>query len=283
MNKIWNIAAASALVGFIGYLSIPNARGADERKDRQEQRQANLPLTLPQGFKQKDTSENKAIASELATVTDDALSENHFDNFLNNLVDEDRTRLKPEKRRDMTDLNGKIKVIHQFWKDKYGHDFNIKKRDELGTGVMVVMGEVADPARAVMNWPVDPRTGQAMQKSKEAIAASSHEAGKNFGGRVNLDKGRNVALVRDPESHGLPAVTASLIHEMPAQWRFDIPNDRTGDQIYNDLLNQLNSIATHSAEWPSDEKDAYAMTTHHVLLALYGVDANMRAPGDRQR
>jgi len=183
----------------------------------------------------------------------------------------------------MADLNGKIKVIHQFWKDKYKHDFNIKKRDELGTGVMAVMGEVVDPARAVMSWPVDPRTGQPMQKSKEAIAASSHEAGKNFGGRVNLEKGRNVALVRFPESHGLPAITASMIHEMPAQWRFDIPNDRTGDQIYNDLLNQLNFIATHSNEWPSDEKDAYAMTTHRVLLALYGVDAQMKAPGDRRR
>jgi len=98
MNKIWNIAAASALVGVVGYVSIPAARGADERKERQEQREVNRPLMLPQGFQQKDTSENKAIASELATVTDGALSENHFDNFINNLVDEDRTRFRPEKK-----------------------------------------------------------------------------------------------------------------------------------------------------------------------------------------
>jgi len=237
---------------------------------------------LPQGFQQKDTSENKAIASTLANLTDDAVSENHFDDIVKDLVPQDQDRLRPEKKRDVTDLNGKIKVIHQFWKDKYGHDFNIKKNDELGTGVMVVTGEVADPAQAVMHWPVDPKTGQPMKKSEQAIAASSHEAGKNFGGRVKLDKGRNVALVRFPESHGLPPITASVIHELPAAWKFDIPNDRTGDQIYNDLLNQLNFIATHSAEWPSDEKQAYAMTTHRVLLALYGVDANMHAPGDRR-
>jgi hypothetical protein len=63
---------------------------------------------------------------------------------------------------------------------------------------------------------------------------------------------------------------------LPAQWRFDIPKDRTGQQIHNDLLNQLNFIATHSEDWPSDVNDSYRMVAHRVLLSLYGVDANMR-------
>ena len=94
---------------------------------------------------------------------------------------------------------------------------------------------------------------------------------------MNLDKGRDVAIARFAASHDLPELTLSMVHELPAQWRFDIPKDRNGDQIHNDLLNQLNFIATHSENWPSDINEGYRMVAHRVLMALYGVDANMKA------
>jgi hypothetical protein len=285
MKRLSHMMAAGAIFGSMACWAVPQALAADNPpSQRTEDRAQQAPLTLPPGFQQKDLNEGRDIQSELATVTNDALTKDHFDNFLNNLVDQDRNRLKNDKKPDVADLNGKINVIQKFWHDKYGHDFDIKGSKDIYSGVVaIVTGEVTDSAQAVMNWPMDPKTGQPMKKSEDAVAASAHETGKVFGGEVKLDKGRNVAAVRFAASHGLPSVTASMIHELPDQWRFDIPNSRTGDQIYNDLLNHLNFIAIHSSHWPSDEADAYRMVTHRVLLALYGVDAKMQSGGDRVR
>ena len=287
MKRAICIAAGSVLVGSLSWTGM-RAMAADEHRDRNEQRErteqreANRPLAFPPGFEQKDTKDNKAAASEIATLTDDALTPNHFDNFINNFVNKDRYRLRDDKNRDVADLNGKINVIRKFWHDKYGHDFDISKSDLVYGPVEMIRGEVRDPTQAVMNWPLNPRNGQPDRKSEQAIAAAEHENGKLLGGREKLDKGRNVAVVRFEMSHGLPAVTASMVHEMPAQWRFDIPGERNGQQIYNDLLNQLNFVATHSHEWPNDEKEAYQMVAHRVLAAAYGVDASMQAPADRR-
>ena len=81
----------------------------------------------------------------------------------------------------------------------------------------------------------------------------------------------SIALVQYPMSHGLPAVTVSMIHQLPDNWRIDVPDDRTGDQIYNDLLTHLTWLGDHKDQWPGDVNDGYRMFSHHVVSALYGV------------
>ena len=269
------VFALCAIVAFAGLVSLVATTTADDRaaSDRGAGANASVPLALPPGFTEKKFTDS-GIRSELATVTQDAVTVDKYGSFINDLVDEDRTRLQGEKKRDVADLNGKINVIRKFWKDKYGKDFDPDKG--AFSGVAIVTGEVSDVAQAVPNWPLDARTGRPIAQPGEAVTARAAEAGKTGGGRVNLDKGRDVAVARIGASHGLPEVTLSMVHELPAQWRFDIPKERTGDQIHNDLLNQLNFIATHSENWPSDVNDGYRMVAHRVLMALYGVDANMK-------
>jgi hypothetical protein len=275
MRKL--VCTVAAIVLSAGLVSLVSRAMADDgnASDRSQASNASVPLALPSGFSEKKFNDS-GIRSEFATVTQDALTTDHYSSFINDLVDEDRTRLQDDKKRDVADINGTINVIRKFWKDKYGKDFSIDRSAFTPEAVAIVTGEVSDVAQAVQNWPLDARTGRPMQPSGEAVTARAAEAGKTGGGRVNLDKGRDVAIARFAASHNLPEITVSMVHELPAQWRFDIPKDRTGQQIHNDLLNQLNFIATHSEDWPSDVNDSYRMVAHRVLLSLYGVDANMR-------
>jgi len=61
---------------------------------------------------------------------------------------------------------------------------------------------------------------------------------------------------------------------LPMFYRVDIPNDRTGEQIYNDTLTQLTYIGDHSNEWPADVNDGYRMLAQHAVAAVYGVELN---------
>ena len=80
---------------------------------------------------------------------------------------------------------------------------------------------------------------------------------KNEVDSAKLDKGRNVALIRLPGTGDLPAITASMIHELPMFYRVDVPNSRTGEQIYIDVLNHLTYLGDHLDQWPANETDAY--------------------------
>jgi len=239
------------------------------------------PLALPAGFTVKSDAKDAGVRKELATTANNALTLNHFDNFLANLVDEDRKRMGDIKDKKLTDLDGKINVLRTFWKDKYGKDFDVGADPALaGPFASVVMGEVSDSAQALASWPVDAMTGKGRQAGEAVPAGSREEVDKPFGGAKNLEKGRNIALVRIPASHGLPAVNASMIHEAIDNWRFDIPNNRTGQQIHDDLLAELTAMSEHYKDWPNDINEAYRMATHHVVAAVYGVKAKP-AGGDR--
>jgi len=264
-----------ALLG-MGLISALYVRAADApdkaAKPDAKEAKAVEPLAWPAGFTMKDAKDT-GVRNELATLANNALTMNHFDNFIGNLVDEDRKRIGDYKDKKFTDLDGKINVIRKFWNDKYGKDFDVTAEKSLsGPFAAVIMGEVSDTRQAVANWPVDPKTGKPVEKSGEAIEAGAREANKPFGGEKNLDKGRDVALVRIMESHGLPGVTASMIHEGIDNWRFDIPNTRTGQQIHDALLMQLSHVADHSKDWPADANEGYRMVTHRVLCAIYGVN-----------
>ncbi|HET6250975.1 MAG TPA: hypothetical protein VFE47_25020 [Tepidisphaeraceae bacterium] len=284
MRKFTSIASAAILAAATSVCVPSIARAADPATPAAKtsaKTTANadpvkvMPLAFPAGFEAKQMNKAENVQEAMASATQNALTSGDFGDFIGDLVDQDRTRIGKYKSssKDQGELQGKINVIAKEWKAKYGHDFDIKKEKGLfQTPVVYIMtGEVSDSAQAAANWPLDPATGAAPRKSTEAVTAAAHEAGKLFGGKTDLDKGRNVALVRVDPSHGLPALTLSVIHELPNSWRFDIPNTRSGEQIYDDLVNQLDDVAKTSAQWPKTEADAYQLVAHRVLMAMYGV------------
>jgi len=134
----------------------------------------------------------------------------------------------------------------------------------------------------MLNWPVPAYSGEAMKASEtqkpgnEAERKADEKAAKS----EKLEKGRDVALVRMPAIDNLPDMTLSMIHQFPDAWKFDIPNDRSGEQIYNDLLTQLTWLGDHSANWPTSTDDAYRTFAHHVIAALYGVQPTAMNAGN---
>ena len=75
---------------------------------------------------------------------------------------------------------------------------------------------------------------------------------------------------RKEPDQSLAPITVSLVHELPDQWRIDLPNNVSGQMLHDHLLTALTDIGEHSDKWPANEQDAYRCYTHRVLMAAYG-------------
>jgi len=280
----WTLVALTALAfGGVTYFAGTTSL-ADDQTNAPAKADLNTsaaPANLPDGFTAKKLNEDKDIRGELANATGDAVTKDHFDNLIGNLNDQDRNRMKDEKNRDVTALNTKIDEFNKAWKDKYGHSFSDHKDKKAFDDVAIITGEVSNPDVAINNWPVDVLTGRVATTGKEARTASEQENKKAFGGDVNLDKGRNVALVTLPAEQNLPALNLSMLHELPDQWRFDIPNNITAQQIYDNWLSQISDLVDHKDQWPANEQDAYRLVSHRAVMALYNVPVSGTAEGAR--
>ena len=239
------------------------------------------PPALPAGIQAKDLNEAGDVRNAFEAVTEAAFDTDAFDDIVNRLVDADRDRIGKSDV-DAKALQARIETLQKQWKAKYGKEFDLNEEVVFGTGgfVAIAQGEIADPAQLVGKWPVAPLAGEARQAAgrQTIIGAAADtaqqvsDAGKVAGGDANLDKGRNVAVARIPAGHGMPEVTASLIHELPDIWRFDIPDTVDGRKLHDNLAKHLNALGDGS-NWPADVNDAYRMVAHHVLLAIYDADA----------
>jgi hypothetical protein len=121
---------------------------------------------------------------------------------------------------------------------------------------------------------VGDKTVSGQIKSDDAAPAGSKVVDKDTKTQGNIEEGRDFAVLQVPASHGLPAVNVSMIRELTG-WKIDIPNNRSVQNVYDDLLKHLTMIGDNQASWPADKDDAKAMIAHHVLMGLYGVDAEM--------
>jgi hypothetical protein len=232
---------------------------------------------FPAGITPKQMDEKNSIQNAFESVTESAFSKNGFDDVLDNLADQDRTRLQHEKQgasHESTDaLAQKMGQLKEAWKTRYNKDFDIKNENAYDGFLSFQTGEIADPSQLVGKWPAQ-AANIANQTSTggEASAQDVNDAkSHNFGGDVNLEKGRDVALVRVPGSNGAPELTASMIHEAGG-WKFDIPNTITRQQLHQTLLNNLSHLYDHQNQWPSDTKQACQEATQYVVASLYNID-----------
>ena len=133
---------------------------------------------------------------------------------------------------------------------------------------MVREAEITNPAEFAKHWPATPvMTSDGMK----TVASNSPETVKF------LDQGRNVAVVNFPAGHNLPGITVSMIHEAVDDWRIDVPDDVSGQQIYDSLKASLTSFGDNVAAWPADKIDAYRDVGHRVVMGVYGVGTNAEA------
>jgi hypothetical protein len=93
-----------------------------------------------------------------------------------------------------------------------------------------------------------------------------------------LERGRNVAIVIVPASHGMPGLRVSAIHEPVDDWRIDIADNITGQQLRDNLKTTLTHIGDNSDKWPADVNEAYRHVAHGILMAIGNVPMTAATP-----
>jgi len=245
------------------------------------------PLALPQGIVANDLKEDGDIRNAFKAITEAALSNDTFDNLTNRFVDADRDRIKKFKdgKPDWKPLHDKVAAFSAAFVTKYGKGATAKLDERVvfgANGIVLAQGEVADPHALIGHWPVFPVPMSAAQPAAGKVAApvdtakQAKDAGKAGGGATNLEKGRNVALARYPASHNMPAIDASLIHELPDIWRFDVPDSMDGRKLYDNILHHIDMMGDPQT-WPADVNEGYRMVAHHMLMAIYDVNEMPKA------
>jgi len=281
LNRIYALSAAVFAAGFLA-ANLPAADTVVTQTDTTITHTADLSGNLPAGITAKDLNENKDIEKLFAKATEDALSKNGFDNLTGLLVDQDRTRIKDslDKGRSLTNVNGDdnrglneaLAGIDGFWQKKYNAKFDPAYDKAFGNNFLgIKTGEVSDPAALVGHWPLDASMMVSNPGAGKMGADDLNQARKTFGGEVNLEKGRNVAIAHLPMSHGMPGLNISMIHEAGG-WKFDIPNNLDAKKLYANLENNLNFVKGHEADLPGEVNDGYRMVSHAVVAALYDID-----------
>ena len=294
----WLLGAALAC-GTIGFSATTSAFGADDPNAAKPASDAgrtvagaldsSKSLALPSGIKLKDDQVKATkLAETVAEVTEAAMTKDGFKDIVERFVDQDRNRIGEAGKLDNTQLDGRIDELTKVWKEKYNQKFDIDT-DNVFASAQSVEGEIEDPAAVASNWPVPATTlgqvGAAVQgaanDAANAAGVAQPAAGtvdKDTKTQGNIEKGRNVAILRIPGEAGMPAIDVSLIHEAGG-WKIDVPNTRSAQQIHDDLLKHLTMAGEQSGQWPGDVNAAYRAMTHHVLMGIYGIDMPKAAQG----
>jgi hypothetical protein len=241
-------------------------------KDKVQDAQAQQ-ATLPAGVAAKKDAgkeDRDGILKPIATATEAALTKDGFDDLIERIVDQDRNRFGKDGSADKKydDLNAKAQSLRDAFKAKYGRDFDVGRAEAL-THVATLCGEVQDPQQLASAWPVQavsPAAGEAVQAAAQQQGTSPADK------ESNIEKGRDVAIATIPASHGLPAVNVSLMQEAGG-WKIDLPNNVSGQQLHDNLLKHMTQASDMQAKWPADANAAELAITHHIMLGLYGVDA----------
>jgi len=276
MQKQLSLALAAAMAcGGIGFVAGPSwaADNANDNAPAQTSDKPNAMASpkLPAGLKPVDNPKKDDMTETLKEATQAVMTKDAFNDLVERFVDQDRNRLGKEKTdTNMNKLNGRIAELQKAFKDKYGKDFDIDQKAQVFAAARVVEGEITDPATLLRQWPVDPTPAH----PGEAVAAKAEMTDKagsdNTQDNANLEKGREVGIVRLQSEAGLPAVDVSMIDEAGG-WKIDVPNNRTYQQIQQDLLTHLTYLGEHQDKWPSDVNQAFRLFSHHMAMAVYGV------------
>jgi hypothetical protein len=222
----------------------------------------------------------EGIRDVLASATEASLTKGGFNDLVERLVDADRNRIGDAAEQDMPELDGIIASIQEQWQAKYDQEFDITNEELVfNESFRINQGELGNDAQlaADANVSVDANNADAnvdVQNNTGVDAPTDAAADRNLN-----DPGRNVASVTVPESHDLPSLTLNLIHELPDNWRIDIPDTVTADKLQQNLMEHLTHVKDNAATWPGDVNEAYRLVSHHVFMAIQDEPVSANAGG----
>lgn len=231
-----------------------------------------VPAQLPPGTAPKALNDQEDVRDVLGSTINAAVTKGGFDDLTERFATADRKRLGDFVNREFPALDAKIEQLRTAWKAKYGQDIKLNDKQQMNAFLLVLEGEVTDPALARMHWPMkatNPKPGEAIQASDSSSSAEY------------LDKGRNVAIVTVPSgAQTMPTLYLSMLHENIDSWRIDIPDTLTGEQIQTNLQAALTRFAEKIDSWPANVNEASRQLSYTVFTAIYNVPAREAGQAD---
>lgn len=221
----------------------------------------------------------EGIRDVLASVPEAAFTKSGFDDMVERFVDADRNRLGKdnfvERMKDDAELNGIVTALRDQWKAKYGKDFDMDENTVFGAGFATIQqSEIGDNARtAGGRVEVDADANRTNDGVRADVNVRNNTGVDNPGTPAadanRNDPGRNIATVQFKESHGMPAMTINMIHEMPDFWRVDVPDTVDGPKLLDNLKKHLTAFKDRNESWPADVNGGYRAAAHHVFMAIH--------------
>ena len=196
----------------------------------------------------------EGIRDVIASATEAALKGDGLSDLTERFVDADRNRIgQTIDKLQLDDYNAFVKQFRADWKAKYNQEFDIKEEQAYPNElVSITQGEIGDAAPSGAEVATGQKPGDV---------------------DTNKEKGRNIAKVQFAESHGMPAVTVPLIHELPDAWRIDVPDTIDAAKLKANVMAHLKEAHDMKDQWPADVNQASAAVTHHLLEALLDMPA----------
>jgi len=307
MHRITSLLAASTMtIGGIAFMS--QARGADpanQNNDTVTRTETQTTDTRTTNANANNTNGNNPsaqapdaddIRKTIVKITEDAVTKGDFHKLTKYFVDADYNRVKNFKASDnFAKLDGRIEEFRKDWKSKYNEDFGFTKdRDAVldNSFARITQGEIGEARTASGKEmpsaePQNVKGGTPQDLQKSGVNQPDANSSKTFGGETKREPGRNIATVtiageakasasvqpgqNPPVNANMEAnkeMAIPMIHELPDNWKIDIPDNIDGQKLYDNLVKHLTMFDEQRANWPADKNEAYREATRHVMEAL---------------
>ncbi len=274
--------AAAVAVGGFSFVSTVRADDADSTKGIGERAGEKVDRAVDRtgdameraGDRMSGATTNPAMAQApdaqhiretIREVTQAALTKGGIDDIVERFERSDRKRLDNSNAVEKSDatLDGRIAQFQKDWKDKYNQDFEIHDRAAVYN----------DAFASIME----------NENGEARLAGERQNAAPQGDQAANRENYRKTATVAVSASHGLPQINVPLVRVFLNRWKIDVPDTLTAQQFHDNLLNQLTYLDEHKDQWPADPNEAYRLVTHHVLMAVMGMEGTGSQPGMQNR
>jgi hypothetical protein len=116
--------------------------------------------------------------------------------------------------------------------------------------------------------------------SSDRSSANSSDRASGVGASAAAGSMTHAQAMTVPASHGLPAVTLSVVKE-GGDWKLNVPDSLTPERLQQNLARELSRCNDMKAQWPQDANEAQKALAHHVLLAIMDQDSSRTGAADR--
>lgn len=210
--------------------------------------------------KEVDAKTANDIRQRLASVINNSVSHNGFDDLLGSLAKNNRDRIAENRFKDYDKLNGAIDKFRNEFRSVYGQDFDLKSA--LLDNVKIYEGQDKDHASARFGMLLRADLGR---NFKEDLKASDVKGDLPPYGLTGDEK----RAARDVHAGNMGLHTLHLVNEgvIGNGWRIEL-NNPTAEGLSASLIKHLDQLSSMKASWPKDINDAYRLVSGHMLQAL---------------